>query len=303
MIELRTTVKLELVDPLEEWFNELPRCSWGVDTDATGAKCELFGYFEDVPTAQAAWEQLHAAFPTLPAQPKQVSLDDRDWQEAYKAHLHPWACGDLHWVPVWRKNDYALPPGHTRLLFDAGMAFGTGDHPTTRLMAQRLLDFRAIRGKNNFPSARIIDAGCGSGILALSAALLGCSQVFAFDQDPEAVTVSEGNLIANGLPTTAVEFIQAGIEEALSGRRADLLLANIQADVLAIHADGLAQAIAPGGVLALSGILAAEVNDLRAAFEPTLSEHWGVDVPDALENFGDSRVLGDWCDLVFTRGK
>lgn len=303
MIELRTPVKTEMVDPLEEWFNELPRCSWGVDMDPTGKKCELFGYFEDATTASEAWQALRAAFPTLPAQPKQTAIDDRDWKEAYKAHLHPWSCGELHWVPVWMRNDYVLPPGHTRLLFDAGLAFGTGDHPTTRLMAQRLLDFRAARGAKHFAAAKIIDAGCGSGILGLSAALLGCRQTFAFDQDPEAITVSQENLAANGLPANAVEFAQAGIEEALRTRRADLLLANIQADVLAIHADGLAQAIAPGGTLAMSGILAAEVDDLRAAFEPTLTEHWGVEVPDDLEVFGDSHVMGDWCDLVFTRSK
>ncbi len=304
MIELRTTIQAELVEALEEWLNELPRCSWGVNTNPTGTQCELFGYFDDAAAAQEAWLALRTAFPTLPSQPQQqTSLDDRDWKEAYKAYLHPWACGDLHWVPVWQRDDYKLPAGHTRLLFDAGLAFGTGDHPTTRLMAQRLLDFRAKCGQKSFVAAKIIDAGCGSGILGLSAALLGCRNVFAFDRDPEAITVSRENLTANGLPDDAVEFAEAGIEEALRERQADLLLANIQADVLAIHADDLARAVAPGGTLAMSGILAAEVDDLRAALEPTLGELWGVEAPDELEMFGDSRVMGEWCDLVFTRVK
>ncbi len=301
MIELRTAVAVELLDPLEEWFNGLARCSWGVDTNPAGTACELFGYFDDAATAQAAWAELRDAFPALPAQPQQKTLDDRDWKEAYKAHLRPWACGELHWVPVWQRDEYVLPAGHVRLLFDAGLAFGTGDHPTTRLMARRLLDFREARGTKKFSSANIVDAGCGSGILALSAALLGAKNVLAFDRDPEAVRVSTENLAANDLAADAVEFMYAGIEAALEKRTADLLLANIQADVLAIHADDLALAIAPGGTLAMSGILATEVGDVRAAFEPVLNDLWEMEIPDELENFGDSRVLGDWCDLVFVR--
>jgi len=301
MIELRTSIKADLVDPLEEWFNELTRCSWGLTADPTGTKFELFGYFDDAALAHAAWAELRAAFKQLPEQPAEMSLDDRDWKEAYKAHLRPCTAGDLHWVPVWLRDEYPLPTGHTRLLFDAGMAFGTGDHPTTRLMAMRLLDFRAARGPKDFAASRVVDAGCGSGILALSAALLGCQNVFAFDRDPEAVTVSQENLVANGMSAGAIECLNAGIEAALKNRRADLLLANIQADVLEIHADDLAAAILPGGTLAMSGILAVEVDDVRAAFEPVLTSAWKYDVPDELEKFGDSRVMGDWCDLVFKR--
>ncbi len=301
MIELRTAVTAPMIDQLEEWLNELSRCPWGLTTDPTGTACELFGYFEDAEAARVAWENLRAAFPALPDQPKKATLDDRDWKEAYKAHLRPWSHGDLHWVPVWMRDEYPLPPGHTRLLFDAGLAFGTGDHPTTRLMAQRLLEFRDTRGRKKISDARIIDAGCGSGILALSAALLGGRNVFGFDRDPEAITVSRENLSANGLAPTAVELVHAGIEAALQGRRADLLLANIQADVLALHADDLATAILPGGTLAMSGILAAEVRDVRTAFEPILTRLWNFEVPDELEAFGRSRVMGDWCDLVFQR--
>jgi ribosomal protein L11 methyltransferase len=299
MIELRTEIAANLVEPLEEWLNELTRCPWGL-TSEIGEAWQLFGYFDDVAAAQTAWGQLRGAFPSLPARPAQATIEDRDWREAYKAYLRPWSAGDLHWVPVWMKDQYSLPAGHMRLLFDAGLAFGTGDHPTTRLMARRLLDFRATRGPA-FAQSRVIDAGCGSGILALSAALLGCGQVLAFDRDPEAVRASQENLVMNGLRVEAVEVIHAGIEAALHGRQADLLLANIQADVLALHADDLAAAVAPGGTLAVSGVLATEVDDLRMAFEPVLDSLWELDAPDDLTDFGDSRILGDWCDLMFAR--
>ncbi|MGA2052548.1 MAG: 50S ribosomal protein L11 methyltransferase, partial [Opitutales bacterium] len=286
---------------IEEWLNEFDRCPWGLIQSEPSALYQLFGYFDDPAAARAAWPHLRAVFPSHPVRPRETTLDDRDWREAYKAHLRPWSAHDLHWVPVWLEREYPLPPGHVRLLFDAGLAFGTGDHPTTRLMALRLLDFRAARGPENFSSSSVIDAGCGSGILALSAALLGCRRVFAFDRDPEAVRVSRDNLAANRLPSAAVEFAHAALEDGLRGRTADLLLANIQADVLAIHADDLAAAVAPGGVLALSGILASEVDDVRAGFEPVLDRLWSLEAPDDLADFGDSRVLGDWCDLVFQR--
>ncbi|HTB64269.1 MAG TPA: hypothetical protein VK737_11860, partial [Opitutales bacterium] len=98
MIELRTPLPPAFVEPIEEWFNELTRCPWGLDVDATGTVFQLIGYFDDAATAQAGWLALHAAFPALPASPKQTALDDRDWKEAYKAHLRPWSAGDLHWV-------------------------------------------------------------------------------------------------------------------------------------------------------------------------------------------------------------
>ncbi len=301
MIELRTAVAAPQVEALEEWCNGLTRCPWVLDVDATGAVFHLMGFFGDDDGARAAWAELRTAFPALPEHPQETALDDRDWKEAYKAHLRPWAAGDLHWVPVWLKDEYALPAGHTRLLFDAGLAFGTGDHPTTRLMAQRLLDFRAACGPEKFAMARVVDAGCGSGILALSAALLGGKNVLAFDRDPEAIAVSRENLAANGLAEDAIEFMNAGIEAALRGRQADLLLANIQADVLALHADELAGAMAPGGTLAMSGILAAEVQNVRAAFAPVLAKLWQRNLVDELAGFGDCRVLGEWCDLVFVR--
>ena len=301
MIEFRAEISPSLVEPLEECLNEMVRCPWGLTQPLLTGPYQLFGYFEKTAAAHAAWKKLRAAFPALPPLPVESTLADRDWKEAYKKHLHPWTAGDLHWVPVWRKNSYKLPRGHHRLLFDAGLAFGTGDHPTTRLMALRLLDFRAAVGPAHFAQAQIVDAGCGSGILGLSAVLLGARRVFAFDRDPEAVRVSGENLKLNQLDKKAIEFSPAGLEAALQNRTAELLLANIQADVLGIHADDLARVIVPGGTLALSGILAPEVNDVRRKFAPVLKKLWRSSIPAGLAKFGDSRVLGDWCDLVFQR--
>ena len=188
-------------------------------------------------------------------------MAEGDWRDSYKAHFHAWTFGRLHWVPIWERAAFRLPAGHAVLWLDPGMAFGTGNHETTRLCCERLVARVAAGG----PPSRVVDAGCGSGILALSAALLGCAEVVAFDNDPEAVRISRENAALNGLDGR-VRFSVEDLAGGLAGRPADLLLANIQADVLMRHARELVAAVAPGGALILSGILAAEGAAVQAAF-------------------------------------
>jgi ribosomal protein L11 methyltransferase len=163
------------------------------------------------------------------------------------------------------------------------MAFGTGNHETTRLCCERLALFAAARG--DLP-ARVIDAGCGSGILALSAAKLGFKPIAGFDNDPEAIQVSEENAGLNGLGGQ-VEFYVGDLVTGLAGRSAELVLANIQADVLMRYARELLGAVAPAGTLVLSGILSQELETVRAKFAAA-APGWSM----------DSRVMGEWSDLV-----
>src|SRR5262249_19203508 len=149
--------------------------------------------------ARTQWSELMsqltaAGVATLGA-PVERTLADADWRESYKAHFKPWQFGRLHWVPVWERETFKLPPGGAVLWLDPGLAFGTGNHETTRLCVERLVALAEERGT----AGRVIDAGCGSGILALSAALLGYRDVVGFDNDPEAVRVSEENAALNGL--------------------------------------------------------------------------------------------------------
>jgi ribosomal protein L11 methyltransferase len=165
------------------------------------------------------------------------------------------------------------------------MAFGTGNHETTRLVVERLVAFAEKRGT----SARVIDAGCGSGILALSAAKLGFSTIAAFDNDPLAVHVSEENAGLNHLQGK-VDFYVGDLVTGLKGRQAELVMANIQADVLMKFAAELLAAVAPSGELVLSGILATELAQVRKAFE-SAAPGWPV----------ETRVMGEWSDLVLRR--
>jgi ribosomal protein L11 methyltransferase len=260
---------------------------WSLLEDAVARRAWIVGIFQGEAEATARWSQLSAALPAPPAGkfvPRR--LPDADWKNSYREHFKAWTFGRLHWVPVWDREAFRLPEGHSVLWLDPGMAFGTGNHETTRLCIERLVEFEA-RGADR--GLRVIDAGCGSGILALSAALLGFRDVRGFDNDPEAIRVSVENAELNGLKDS-VRFTAAGLPKGLGKVGAGVVLANIQADVLIRHARALAAAVAPGGILAMSGILAAEAGTVRQAFAAA-APGWE----------SDSRVLGEWCDLCLRR--
>lgn len=297
MYQISCTVTPELADRLEDYFCEYVRSNWSLLQMTDNDPFVLQGFFDDLEEARAGYAELRADFRALPENPEETQIDDQEWQDAYKAFLSPWSHADLHWVPVWERETYAVPAGDTAIYLDAGLAFGTGSHETTRLMARRLLEFRDQQRAAGRTTAELelIDAGCGSGILAMSAAKLGFGKVFGFDRDPEAVRVASENRGFNDLPDAAVTFEENGIEEALADRQADCILANIQADVLKIYAESLVNAIKPSGMLALSGILAEEVESVRTAFDPLVRAAWGA------EPAADSRVDGIWCDLCYRR--
>lgn len=220
-----------------------------------------------------------------PAAPEERALGDQDWRDSYKAHFKAWRCGRLHWVPVWERATHVLAAGETAIWLDPGLAFGTGNHETTRLCVERLV----ARAENTARRGAVIDAGCGSGILALSAVRLGWTDVSGFDNDPEAVRVSEENATLNDL-AGAVRFTTADLVTGLpAGTEADVVLANIQADVLLRFIPQLINSIAPGGLLVLSGILARENDQVRAAYAAA-TPGWRV----------EHRLMGEWSDVALS---
>jgi ribosomal protein L11 methyltransferase len=239
--------------------------------------------------ARAAWTELSEKISA--DEPELRVLADADWRDSYKAHFKAWQFGRLYWVPVWEREKFQLPGGDAVLWLDPGLAFGTGNHETTRLCVERLVEFDKefeAKGRKR-KTARVIDAGCGSGILSLSAALLGFGNVTGFDNDPEAVRVSGENAALNEM-VGRVKFFAGDLTGGLKGQAADLLLANIQADVLMRFARELTGAVAPGGELVLSGILARELDQVRAAFAAV--------TPGWREKF---RVMGEWSCLALAR--
>lgn len=287
VFEFKAEVVLAAVPALEELLAEREEQHFMVLEDKPSARAWLTGYFETDEQAHAAWTDFRGSIDPawLTTEPAVIELPDKNWKESYKEHFKAWRFGRLHWVPVWERDGFCLPAGDEVLWLDPGMAFGTGNHETTRLVVERLVALREKRGAGD----RVIDAGCGSGILALSAAKLGYRQIEAFDNDPLAIDVSRENAELNAL-TGRVDFYEGDLITGLAGRQADVLLANIQADVLMKFSRELLAALSPGGVLILSGILATELNQVKALFE-SMPPGW----------VADSRTLGEWSDLVLVR--
>jgi ribosomal protein L11 methyltransferase len=290
--ETRVEISPDAVEPVELALLETGFDGWTLLEDALAKRAWIIGIFAGRDEAQSRWNEV---LPTLPVEPLGEAvprlLPDADWKNSYREHFRAWTFGRLHWVPVWERGSFVLPPGHSVLWLDPGLAFGTGNHETTRLCVERLVEFEAaLAGRRLAPGGlRVLDAGCGSGILALSAALLGFGAVSGFDNDPEAVRVSLDNAEQNGM-SGRVGFATAGLPEGLAVGPADVLMANIQADILIRHSADLAGAVAPQGILVLSGILASEAATVRDAYS-RVTRGWS----------SDARVLGEWSDLCLRR--
>ncbi len=288
LFEIKTEIAPAAVDAIDELLLEQGLENWSLLQDVIAGRAWLVGIFPDAATARASWAALSPLLPAeaSPAAPEERALGDQDWRDSYKAHFKAWRCGRLHWVPVWERATHVLAPGETAIWLDPGLAFGTGNHETTRLCVERLV----ARAESTPRRGRVIDAGCGSGILALSALRLGWTDVVGFDNDPEAVRVAQENAELNDLGS-AIRFATADLVSGLpAGTQADVVLANIQADVLLRFIPQLVNAIAPGGLLVLSGILARENDQVRAAYAAA-APGWRV----------EHRLLGEWSDVALFR--
>jgi ribosomal protein L11 methyltransferase len=286
--EIRVEIPAEAAEEADLAMLESGEGGWSLLEDAVAKRAWIVGIFEGETEARTRWRALLPSLPgPVPADPLPKQLPDADWKNSYKAHFRAWTFGKLHWIPVWERESFVLPAGHSVVWLDPGLAFGTGNHETTRLCIERLVEFEADVGK--FESIRVLDAGCGSGILALSAARLGFRDVTGFDNDPEAIRVSIENADLNGLSGN-VRFMTAALPGGLGGGSADVVLANIQSDILVRYARELVAVVAPGGMLAMSGILATESEFVSGAFAAA-APGWSR----------ASRVLGEWCDVCLRR--
>jgi len=291
--ELRAVVPDALVDTIDAHLLENELIDWVMLQKDPREPYELFGVFSDADTAQKALSELRAEFPELPERFTEKVVDVVDWQNAYKKFLKPWSDRQLYWVPLWERESYGSPASAVCIYLDSGMAFGTGAHETTRLCASRLLDYHE-RQTDSLDELQVIDAGCGSGILALSASALGFKNVVGFDMDPQAIEVCQRNTDENP-QIPAPEFEIADLEKGLHSKQADLLLANIQTDVLIPFRSQLTRSVKASGTLVLSGILTKEAEQVRMYYATEFDQlHSGETVSI------DSRQYGEWSDLQFS---
>lgn len=231
----------------------------------------------------ATHEEAQAACDELPAEwsPRVEEVVGDGWRDAWKQHFEPFRiCAGIVVCPPWRE---ATPsPGERVVILEPGRAFGTGLHETTSLVAEVLRD-------TPLAGARVLDVGCGSGVLALVALALGASGARAIDVDPEAVAVTRENAARNAMDDRVVadETPVEKVSDAFP-----VVLANIETRTLVALAPAIAARVAPGGGLVLSGILAEDVAPdqlpaIRRAYS-TLRER-------------EVRRKGEWIAVVYER--
>ena len=273
MFELRLMAPQDCVEPLSDALEALDALSVSVeDADAqTDAEQALFGE-PGMPAPRDGWQRSRvcALFATESEASEAAGLlqlqdffgrcavlgvqavPQQDWVRLTQSQFAPVEITPEFWVvPSWHE-----PPSQARQLIrlDPGLAFGTGTHPTTRMCLRWI-------ARNSVPD-RVLDYGCGSGILAIGAAKMGAHEVLAVDIDDAAVQSTRLNAEANGV------VVQAGLPQVAQGVFG-LVLANILASPLKVLAPLLCAHVAPGGSLVLAGILARQAEELVAAYAPT----------------------------------
>ena len=247
------------------------------DETAMGKQPSVQAYVSDVPENAAVEQAVRNSIAELDSMRSEIgidmgslkievrSVDEEDWANNWKAYFKPMPVGEKLLVcPSWEK----IPEGYTRavLKIDPGMAFGTGTHHTTR-MCLELLE------KNIKNGDLVADLGCGSGILSIAASLMGAKETYAIDIDPVAARVAAENAELNGIDMSGY-FIRIGdilsdekFRDDISGRRYDIVLANIVANVIIAFAPVIPQLMKPGGKLIASGIIADRLDEVLDALK------------------------------------
>jgi ribosomal protein L11 methyltransferase len=274
--ELVLMVPEAAVEDVSDALEALEALSTSVeDADAmTDAEQALFGE-PGMPPPKEGWQRSRvvALFPTEAVAREAAALlqaqdffagctvlevrpvAEQDWVRLTQSQFEPVEITPTFWiVPTWHE-----PPAAAQhiIRLDPGLAFGTGTHPTTRMCLRWTATHAPV-------GPRVLDYGCGSGILAIGAAKMGAADIVAVDIDPAAVESTILNAEANGVR------LQAGLPDAAQGEH-DLVLANILATPLKVLAPLLCSHVRPGGHLVLAGILARQADELIEAYAPWVS--------------------------------
>ncbi|NOX93234.1 MAG: 50S ribosomal protein L11 methyltransferase [Gammaproteobacteria bacterium] len=223
------------------------------------SRTRIIGLFDATTNMNVVLTQIRDAITPNSLPDHRISpLEDKDWEREWMDSFKPMPFGERLWiVPGWASPPQ---PEAVNILLDPGLAFGTGTHPTTALCLQWLDEHGANHDE-------VIDYGCGSGILAVAAAKLGASHVWAVDNDPQALIATHDNAHKNRV----AENIDAVLPDALPGLQTPLLLANILAQPLMDFAERFATHVSPGGHIVLSGILAGQAKQVAARYESWFS--------------------------------
>jgi ribosomal protein L11 methyltransferase len=283
-VALRELVFLAGADEVERWSDALLEAGalsvQAEDADADSPDEQALYGEPGIPAVRAGWERTRLtallgedddparllataaaeAQLDVPARWELREVAEQDWVGASQAQFAPIPVGDrLVITPSWHAEAVAAEPAgadRVTIVLDPGLAFGTGSHPTTHMCLQWL-------AQNLRPGERVIDYGCGSGILAIAAAKLGAGAVVGVDIDPQAVASTRANAAANGVSVEARLSTEAAPEPA------QVVVANILSNPLKVLAPLLSALVAPGGRLVLAGLLDRQAQEVAAAY-PTI---------------------------------
>lgn len=266
--QIAVTVDETQAEPLSDFLSDLGAVSVGFEDagdqplfEPKPAETPLWrrtrvvALFEEAADIEAVRSALTADFGGRFSDWESTEVADQVWERAWLEHFRPMAFGRRLWICP---SGFEPPaPDAVNVWLDPGLAFGTGTHPTTALCLE-WLDGQDLNGKN------LIDYGCGSGILAVAALKLGAALAYGIDIDPQALTASADNARKNGVDSR----LKLGYPKDFPEVRAEVVVANILAGPLGELAGDLIRHLLPGGRLALSGILAGQVDTVRRAYRP-----------------------------------
>lgn len=289
-MQIHITIDPVLVDAFSDYLIGIHDAvtEFTIDEEGTGALLQAFVEkdFGDEQAVTTLKDQISSygaeiaeIFSCPPPDVSVQVLENRDWAENWKAYFKPFAIVDgLVIAPTW--EPYTPKEGEQVIVMDPGMAFGTGQHATTRLCLEIMMDALS-------PDCRVLDVGTGTGILAMAALLRGASETVAIDNDDEAVHAARTNAERNNL-AERMHVSVGPLDQIEPGF--DLVIANIVHDVLVELSDHLAKAARDGGFVLLSGLIEGDQSsNLVRIFEQ--------------KGFQLKRQLSDdpWCALLLKK--
>ncbi len=216
--------------------------------------------------AAPLWRNIEAAAGTPPVNASTSIVEERDWVGEFRENLQPMRYGSRLWVCP--EGSRCPDPAATVIHLDPGLAFGSGSHPTTTLCLEWLAGL-------DLAGRRLLDFGCGSGILAIAALALGAQGATALDIDPQALLATRDNARRNGCDARMQVADPAGLA---ADARFGIVVANILADTIIALAPLLARHCEAGARVALSGILSAQADRVQEACAPWLDLHLAAEL-------------------------
>lgn len=301
LLMLKGITQVSINDPadMNDILNKKNEYDWDYVDDGLKENLDseptLSCYFEDTPENHKKVQQLKIAVMMLKSQElegkygwdvnfgrlyaEDIIVDDETWKDKWKENFKPVKITDKLVVkPTW--EEYEAAEGEVVLEIDPGMAFGTGTHETTslclKLMEKYLGDAAAEK--------KVLDVGCGSGILSIAAALAGCTDVLGVEIDDDAVRVAKENVELNKVQDT-VKIVQGDLTKGID-YKADIVVANLMAELVIVLSESTKEHMAENGVFISSGILVEKQEKVSAALEEA-----GFEIIEIVED-------GEWCAIA-----